>query len=857
MYLSYYNLKEKPFLTSSDSKFLWLGEKHKEALATLKYGIMNDKGFLLLTGDIGTGKTTLVNALINSLGEDIIVAKYSYPILEKLDFFNFIGNIFNMNGKFASKGEFLFHLKNFLHDSHQKNKKVLLIIDEVQKLSQELLQEIRLLSNIEKQNEKLLNIFLVGQNEFKEIILRDENRALRQRITLNYTIEPLTSKETAAYISHRLSVAGSKNNIFNNRAIRKIFSFSGGYPRLINIICDYALLTGYVKETQTIDADIILECAAELKLTEQKKETEKPKQKVKKTTPVTTTAPQKNRKKGIGKKALKIGVLSILLIAIGYFYNHNSKSFNKLNDSASPVAEQTKKDSNEADSVQLREEPKLNKKSTSDLGLPVVKQDIADVSLDHHTHHTTETTNIPVTPARTNTKLPEPASAKTPPQNFIPIETVKSLEKKEFTRHQRQKRSLDRKNLLSALRTMKSVSGEKIQSEEKETQTINSKSAESKVISPIKTKFVPTPPQDISLDKNPNNTRSKISLSSPKASKEDLESKPDTAFNQKEPSKDMNEYKQAKEVVKPEKEPQPAEMKIVSDQPKDKLPENNSIKIDKINTDPDSTHNASEKIISKKYSHQKIKRISEKSSKGNNVTVLKTNNPKAIEWDQKSYENVIKGKFAEAVEAASKAVELDPGLVNPYINRAWAYCETGWFDKAIQDCNTVLRIDPNNALAYNNRGLAYQRKNEAEKAECNYKKACSIGFKIACNNYEQINKINTVNRLLDESRHSFQNGNWDKAIETASMILKIDPKNEVAYINRSAAYAQKGLLERAYDDSNKAIKLNPGFGLAYNNRAYALELLGKIEKAAADYEKSCNLGLKLGCQNYHRLNFNQ
>ena len=142
MYLAYYNLKEKPFQISTDPKFLWLGEKHKEALAALKYGIINDKGFLLLTGDIGTGKTTLVNALINSLGEDIIVAKFSHPVLEKLDFFNFIGNVFNMNRKFASKGEFLFHLKNFLNDTYQQNKKVLLIIDEAQKLSQELLQEI-------------------------------------------------------------------------------------------------------------------------------------------------------------------------------------------------------------------------------------------------------------------------------------------------------------------------------------------------------------------------------------------------------------------------------------------------------------------------------------------------------------------------------------------------------------------------------------------------------------------------------------------------------------------------------------------------------------------------------------------
>lgn len=270
MYLSYYNLNEKPFQISTDPKFLWLGEKHKEALAILTYGILDNKGFLLLTGDVGTGKTTIINTLLNNLDDDIIAAHVPDPDLEHLDFFNFVANVFSIDRKFSTKGEFLNHLSKFLHDAYSKNKKVLLIIDEAQRLKPELLEEIRLLSNIERQDTKLLNIFFVGQEEFNNILIKPENRALRQRITINYYIEPLTENETKEYIKHRLNIAGSQRNIFSSSAIGEIFSFSKGFPRLINIICDLALLTGYVKEQKTINELIIKECAKELQIPTEK-----------------------------------------------------------------------------------------------------------------------------------------------------------------------------------------------------------------------------------------------------------------------------------------------------------------------------------------------------------------------------------------------------------------------------------------------------------------------------------------------------------------------------------------------------------------------------------------------------------
>ncbi len=245
---------------------MWFGEKHKEALATLKYGILDNKGFLLLTGDVGTGKTSLINSLIQSLSEDIIYACVPDPSLEKMDFLNYIALEFGMDKEYSSKGAFLVHFKRFLMEADKNKKKVLLIIDESQLLTQEMLEEIRLLSNIEKTDAKLINIFFVGQNEFNEILNQQKNRAVRQRLTLNYNIDPLTPDETCEYIKHRLKVAGTTQTIFDTAAIQEIFMYSGGFPRRINIICDHSLLSGFVQDKNQIDHLIVRECAKELKI---------------------------------------------------------------------------------------------------------------------------------------------------------------------------------------------------------------------------------------------------------------------------------------------------------------------------------------------------------------------------------------------------------------------------------------------------------------------------------------------------------------------------------------------------------------------------------------------------------------
>jgi general secretion pathway protein A len=264
MYLNHYGLDRKPFDISPDPSFLWMSDKHKEALAHLKYGIIDDKGFLVLTGDVGTGKTALIQYLIQSIDLATIVVTIPDPDMDRLDFFNFLANELKMRQTFTSKGEFLIHFKKFLLKAFSSYKKVVLIIDEAQRLNNELLDEIRLLGNIDLSGLMLLNIFFIGQNEFANILMEEKNRSTRQRISANFQIGPLSAEEVKEYIRHRLLVAGAAQQIFKRDAVKQVYHYSRGYPRLINIICDRALVSGYSSGEAAITAATIDECAREL-----------------------------------------------------------------------------------------------------------------------------------------------------------------------------------------------------------------------------------------------------------------------------------------------------------------------------------------------------------------------------------------------------------------------------------------------------------------------------------------------------------------------------------------------------------------------------------------------------------------
>src|SRR5512136_126853 len=263
MYTEFFELVEKPFSLSTSPRFLYLGEKHKEALAILKYGVMERQGFVLLTGEVGTGKTTMVRALLSSLDTGVKYVHLANPLLSPREFISYlILSAFENKIHFKTKSEFLFAFEAFLTKIQQRNMHFLLVIDEAHKLSFDLLEEIRLLSNLETAEEKLISIFLVGQPELNDRLSEPRCRPLLQRISVRYHIPPLDVKETREYVMTRLQKAGSKRaeEIFPGKTTDAIHQYSQGYPRMINILCDNALLLGYSKGESKISPAMIKAC---------------------------------------------------------------------------------------------------------------------------------------------------------------------------------------------------------------------------------------------------------------------------------------------------------------------------------------------------------------------------------------------------------------------------------------------------------------------------------------------------------------------------------------------------------------------------------------------------------------------
>lgn len=261
MYLSHFKLRERPFQLNTDPRFLWLGRQHEEALATLRYGVQENKGILLLTGDIGTGKTALISALVDRLvDENVVIAELSDPGLDRNDFFFLVSHSFGIHHRVQDKETFTEAFDQFLERTCKQRQKALLIVDEAQIISTEILEEVRLLSNMECRSAKLLNIILVGQNAFNQMLYKPENRAIRERITIGCTLQPLTEAETEAYIAHRLKIAGTEAKIFTDDAVREIHAFSNGSPRKINIICDLSMVLGFGKNATEIDSRMIAAC---------------------------------------------------------------------------------------------------------------------------------------------------------------------------------------------------------------------------------------------------------------------------------------------------------------------------------------------------------------------------------------------------------------------------------------------------------------------------------------------------------------------------------------------------------------------------------------------------------------------
>ena len=270
MYRSFFGIRALPFGSSPDPRFLYVMPQIRETLACLQYGIAARKGFVVMTGEVGTGKTTLLKTVLSTFSKGRVSTAFVFnPRLDVLDFLEFVLTDFGIEPVNRTKSGMLIQLNRWLVERYRDHGVCVIVVDEAQNLSWELLEEIRLLTNLETSSEKLVQIVLSGQPELEEKLRNPVVRQLRQRVSLWCKTRPLTNDETHAYIAERLNIAGASEQVLLPEAIQLVHQYSKGIPRLINLICEHALISAYVEQIKPVPARIVEDVSAELDLEKQ------------------------------------------------------------------------------------------------------------------------------------------------------------------------------------------------------------------------------------------------------------------------------------------------------------------------------------------------------------------------------------------------------------------------------------------------------------------------------------------------------------------------------------------------------------------------------------------------------------
>lgn len=261
MYEAFYGFREKPFSIIPDPSFLYFSPKHQMAFDLLEYGLMNQAGFNVITGEIGTGKTTLIRHLLGRLGQDTSVGLISNTHRSFGELLQWILFAFGLDYKGKEKVEMFHTFLDFMLQQYAQNKRTVLIVDEAQNMAPETLEELRMLSNVNADKDQVLQVILVGQAQLRDLLRRPDLEQFAQRIAVDYHLEPLEQEETRTYIRHRVNVAGSSADLFDDASCNAVYQHSQGVPRLINLLCDTALVYGFAEQKQSIDAELVHDVA--------------------------------------------------------------------------------------------------------------------------------------------------------------------------------------------------------------------------------------------------------------------------------------------------------------------------------------------------------------------------------------------------------------------------------------------------------------------------------------------------------------------------------------------------------------------------------------------------------------------
>lgn len=266
MYEQFYGFREKPFSLLPDPSFLYLGKRHRTALAMMQYGLMNQAGFSVITGEIGSGKTTLIRRLLNEMEQDVTVGLISNTHRSFGELLQWVLMAYGLGYKGKEKVELYETFVNFLIKEYAQNRRTVLIVDEAQNLAPETLEELRMLSNVNADKNQVLQLILVGQPELRRTLQRPDLEQFAQRVSVSYHLEALTLNETPEYIRHRLAAAGGDPELFETPTHAIIWYHSRGVPRVINTLCDTALVYGYAEQKPRIDAGILHDVVRDRKM---------------------------------------------------------------------------------------------------------------------------------------------------------------------------------------------------------------------------------------------------------------------------------------------------------------------------------------------------------------------------------------------------------------------------------------------------------------------------------------------------------------------------------------------------------------------------------------------------------------